>query len=236
MSGNFAGNGRKAQWGAMGAWLSRGGGRGGKMRRFAFDCPPSILASATTIIMSDINLLNLGSLGGSATALISTFYFWLVRANRERPQLQPYLVHEIEGTWPTIVRDSYCRVPEGHVLSRYFVRLAVANYSSLPNAVLRAKASIKMRDGSWKPADTRVGEGHSLPANVAPMTTAPLDLRLEIVVPGSLEGTGTAERNANAFSCIANPAEIRVELIALGEKKFRADLKNFDPNPETSPA
>jgi len=156
----------------------------------------------------------------SVLAMLSTFYFWLVSSKKERARLKTYLVEmpHFGGHfgWQRDTDNDQGGAPGVYRLA-YF-RLAVANYSSLPNAILGYSFSVKAKDGSWKNApvyhrynDLKTSE---LPLNIPPLQTVPLEVWLRIWVDDPEEKTGF-------FSAIAEPAEVKVELHPLG---LRTDL------------
>ena len=68
------------------------------------------------------------------------------------------------------------------------VKTVVANYSTLPNALLGVDASVKMRDGSWQPAETRLDPKTPLPINVPSLHTVRLDLVVTLAAIGIVAG------------------------------------------------
>ena len=182
----------------------------------------TLLAAANGASIDPTSML---SLGGSAMAVISTFYFWLVRANKESASLKAYLVKPIDAHWPMRVGGG----SEGMVASRYQLHLAVANYSSLPNAMIGYRVDVKMPDGQWKELKLDT-ESLPVPANIGPMSTIGISLFGDISVPGSLDGTGTRDREVGAHKAIARPPQFRVELKSLGEKKFVTQIVDHHPH------
>src|SRR5436190_7755751 len=120
------------------------------------------------------------SLGVSISTALATFYFWIVKAKQEQPRLKIYQADpQIAGH-----AASSC----GETIKLVFdVKAVVANYSILPNAVLGANAWVKMREGSWQPADARLDPKTPLPLNLAPLQTVRLDVGLTLAVPALVE-------------------------------------------------
>jgi hypothetical protein len=153
------------------------------------------------------------SLVGSGFATASTLYFWLIRANRERPQLKTYLTSPFDASFLAGSGDT--------MRSQFYVKAVVANYSTLPNAILGARTWVKARDGSWQLATTIFPEKNQVPCNLAPLQTVPLQITTTIVVPAPAEGTPRpASQREAAFQSVAQPVEIKVELRCLGDKHF----------------
>jgi len=98
-----------------------------------------------------------------------------------------------------------------------YFRFAVANDSSLPNAILGYTFWVKAKDDTWMvaPVYPRFDniESSELPINVPPLQTIALDVWLRIWVDVPEEKTGF-------FSAIASPAEVKVEPRPLGDKTF----------------
>ena len=157
------------------------------------------------------------SFGVSVVTALFTFYFWLIKARRERPCLKIYQADPQLGGFA----QSSCTDPVKLVFE---VKSVVANYSSLPNALLGVEAKVKMRDGSWQDAETRLDPKTPLPINIPAMQTMRLDVSLTIAVPAVPEGQAcrnTQETFAlyrNRF--VAQPLEVNIGLVTLGEKLF----------------
>jgi len=157
------------------------------------------------------------SMGISITTALITFYFWVVKARREQPRLRIYQAEPQLGGHA----QSSCADPVKLVFE---VKSVVANYSTLPNAVLGVLAAVKMRDGSWQEAETRLDPKTPLPLNIPPMQTLRLDLALTIAVPAVAEGEACKNTN-ETFAlyrqrCVSQPLEVKIALKTLGEKLF----------------
>src|SRR5947209_17265357 len=100
----------------------------------------------------------------STVSALATFYMWAVRARQERPRLKLCKAEPRFGGHA----HSSCADPVKLTLE---VRAVVANYSSLPNAVLGVRAWVRTREGSWRPAEAAVDPKNPLPLNVPPMQT-----------------------------------------------------------------
>jgi len=150
----------------------------------------------------------------SVVAAGSTFYFWLVKNSAERARLRSYLVvAPAEPAHLGWTRD----VDQGPLYLAY-LRLAVANYSALPNALLACRFTVKGKDGSWLPLQLRPRWNNlasfELPLNLPAMQTVPLDTWLQLK-----PGAGAEEGNG-FLRYVASPVQFRIELTCLGEKQF----------------
>lgn len=175
------------------------------------------------------NVSELVSLGGSAIAVISTFYFWLVRAKGERPHLVIHPIGHLTGfaMMASDDGDTYRRLggPPERTFLKYGLRLAIVNNSSLPNALLDARVWIEMADGKWRLMDVAHPEpGESLfPVNLGPLTTHGVVLAL---ATGGFElaDTSFAGRDAAGGDALPRRVPIRVELTGLGDRKFKYEF------------
>src|SRR6185369_694882 len=65
-----------------------------------------------------------------------------------------------------------------------YLRLAIANYSTLPNALLGCRFTVKGKDGAWLPLQLRARWNNlasfELPLNLPSMQTVPLDAWLQL--------------------------------------------------------
>lgn len=160
------------------------------------------------------------SFGVSMTTAMVTFYFWIVKARREQPWLKIYQADpQVSGH-----AQSSCGDPVKLVFE---VKSVVANYSSLPNALLAVGAAVKLRDGTWLDAEARLDPRTPLPLNMAPMQTVRLDLIVTVALPAIPEGEG-CKNTHETFALyrqryLTQPLETRVTLKTLGERLF-ADL------------
>lgn len=103
-------------------------------------------------------------------------------------------------------------------ICRYaFFKLAIANYSSLPNAILGCRFFAKAKDGSWTPLSIYPSWDNissvEFPLNVPSMQTVSLQVWLEQKMPPGDEETGWLKN-------LSTPLELKVEMTALGERKF----------------
>ncbi|QDS99657.1 hypothetical protein [Adhaeretor mobilis] len=171
------------------------------------------------------------SLGGSLLALSSTAYFWLVRSNRERAQLQVHLVGEHWGNVPLPQEDpeayQRCRPGEGEVVAKYGVAVATVNNSSLPNALLKVRAWLQLADDHWQECFVRTWQDPEtslqLPLNLSPLTTAGMQLTLSLKIRGDFDG-GFQGRQESAMKALTDKPRVRIELAALQGKTFFSDL------------
>jgi hypothetical protein len=163
------------------------------------------------------------SLGVSICTAAATFFFWIVRVNRERPYLRIYPVEPQFGGYA----QSSCSDP---IKLTFDVKTIVANHSTLPNALLGVGAMIKMSDGSWREAETRIDAKTPLPLNIASLQTVKLELSLAVAVPAVPEGQA-CKNTHETFALyrdrfVAQPLQVKVGLKTLGEKLFANTLQS----------
>ncbi|MEM9827034.1 MAG: hypothetical protein AAF958_10620 [Planctomycetota bacterium] len=181
---------------------------------------------------------------GSAAALASTLYFWLVRANRERAKVVAMPVGPLTGTvLGNMDYETQRRVGfrDGHVCVKYWLELAILNHASLPNAIVGIRVWIKFRDPEkpfrslWHEMDVVSGEApipqeradpvvpRLLPINVGPQSTGTRRLALATLIPGDASGGFNAcERQAG--DALPHPVPIRVEITTLGQRTFMSEF------------
>jgi len=163
------------------------------------------------------SMMSLVSLGGSTASFFATFYFWLVKANRERPNLQPHVLDR-----EFFLGNSN---PDSRQIG-FKVGLVIANNSTLPNAVLGAKASLRGTKGQWVEVGyLSIDKQTSLPLNVPPMTTVLLRLLGHLTFPyaADLEDGNKAVGNY-LRKHIAEPRKLRVELHSLNDRRDAFEL------------
>ncbi len=163
------------------------------------------------------------SLGVSLCTAAVTFFFWIVKARREQPQLRIYPTDSPIGGYA----QSSCTDP---IKLTFDVKTIVANYSTLPNAVLGAQATIKMTDGTWREAETRIDPKTPLPLNIASLQTVKLDLSLAVTVPAVPEGQACKNTHETYAlyrdRFVAQPLQVKVGLKTLGGKLFADVLQS----------
>jgi hypothetical protein len=148
-------------------------------------------------------------------------YFWLVRARQERPRLEVCKAEPRFGGYA----NSSCGDP---IKLTFEVKVIVANYSTLPNALLGLTSWVKTCEGAWLEAVTTPDPKTPLPLNVPPLQTVRLNLTSTVALPVVPEGD--ACRNTNETFVLyrdrylAQPIEVKVELSALGNKPFTGVL------------
>lgn len=165
------------------------------------------------------------SLLASFFAVASTFYFWLVRANRERAKLAACVVTGMRGTMMMAMEDAvtFRRVAPGdnQIVLKYWLDLAIVNNSCLPNALLGIKVWVKFTDGRWHAMDVASAdpEADLFPQNIDPLTTAGMKLALATKWEGNVSG-GFRERECAAGDALPELVPVRVELQALQGQTF----------------
>ena|SRR5438105_4104316 len=176
------------------------------------------------------HLMSTVSLFGSAASAAATAYFWISRFRREQPNLRIYPAAQT----PDVILGVY----RGETRSLQFKTSAVvANYSSMPNAVISVELGMKRRDGSW--ADIAIVRAAGLPLNVPPMTTARLELEWSVMLPSLAPAEALrANEITNAYleHYYATPAKFGVSIWALGETEFRAVLPLAGERSAVTPA
>lgn len=167
---------------------------------------------------------------GSALALLSTAYFWFVRANRERMSVTAHPVASMQGC--VLFNEDYetyqrVRPGDGEVCVKYLLDIAAVNNSSLPNSILGIRVWLRFDDEGWKEMDVRHEDPTQrlFPANTDPLSTAHLPLAIATAIPGSLKG-GFAERAAGAGDVLPVRPEVRIELKTLANKTFRCQFED----------
>jgi hypothetical protein len=154
----------------------------------------------------------------SMCSAVFTFYFWIMKARMERQKLKTYAAEPHVG--------GHAFSSHGDTIKLIFEpKLIVANYSSLPNALLGVRAWLATREGGWILAKATLDASTPLPINISPMQTVPLNLTATVDLPAIPEGEEC--RNTNATfrlyreRCFPQDLEIKLELTALCEKRFK---------------
>jgi hypothetical protein len=162
----------------------------------------------------------------SVGSAVVSGYLFLVKSQQERPQLRVFKAEpKIGGYAVSSSTDPVKLVFE--------VKAIVANYSSLPNALLGLRAWVKTREGTWREAEAVADPKTPLPLNLAPLQTVRLNLTATVAFPAV--PSGEACRNTNETFVlyrdhyIAQPVEVKVELGALGDKPFTEVLTSVKP-------
>jgi hypothetical protein len=163
--------------------------------------------------MTTEQLINFASLMGSGFATILTAYFWLVRSQRERPDLRFFLAAPLDANLSRARSGA-----DGRVDCGVFVKCVVANYSMLPDTLIKVRAKLLGRDGQWITCHVSTEEHTSLPINVPGMHSTLMQLILQFEAPGELSGSTTASRRETALDQLASPPRIQVELWGLSDK------------------
>ena len=163
----------------------------------------------------------------SMCSALFTIYFWITKARMERACLKTYPVEPHMG--------GHAFSSHGDPIKLIFEpKLIVANYSSLPNALLGVRAWLKTREGGWLPAKVAPDVSTPLPINVPPLQTVRLNLSVPVEVPACPEGEEC--RNTSATFRLYRdrflPAELelKLELTGLGETPFMTVVK-YPPKP-----
>jgi len=147
---------------------------------------------------------------GSAVSMLTTLYFWLVRMRQEQPCLKPYLADK--EFFLGMSRDGVRQIGVK-------VGVIVANYSVLPNAILGARLSIRLKDGWQEIGNLAFDKQTPQPFNIPPMQTVLLRLTGALSFPyqdALEEGSKTAANYLS--SCVAQPLEMKLELRHLNQR------------------
>jgi hypothetical protein len=157
------------------------------------------------------------SLAGSIFSVVLTVYFWFVKSRKERPNLRLYLADRefFLGTGTAEQRQLGLKMG-----------IIVANYSSLPNALLDVQLSLKKRDGTLlEVEDVKFDQQTPMPFNVPALQTVLLRVIGRVRFPAS----ATLEQDKNIGAAYANhflaePRAVQVEVKALNDKSFQDTL------------
>ena len=123
-------------------------------------------------------MMPMASFIGSAASMGVTGYFWLVKMNRERPQLQFEVVEHV----------SFVDVGPGTSDEQWLhfrLALVVVNNSSLPNAVLGTKVRVMPKQSAvWREAErVRPPRGSVFPLNLPALQSGLVTLEWEMPFP-----------------------------------------------------
>lgn len=175
------------------------------------------------------SLKTLFSVCASITALLSTALLWLVRFNREQPNLAVEQVSPLKAEFvvPHHFADLYqaLRPAKHEGLMMMWTDIAVINNSTLPNAILELEASVKLADGTWQSAHVQIGEKSQLPINLPPHSTGGIPVVLAIKRPFELAGTGNRERVELAVAELSPNREIRIRVRGVKNTAFNCTLR-----------
>jgi hypothetical protein len=167
--------------------------------------------------MEKTTMMPVLSMIGSALTALWTAYFWLVRVKRERPDLRPYIADQEMFLGNTVGETRQVGLKLG---------LIVANYSSLPNALLGVRLWLRQRDGGWLPIEGVTFDPKTpLPFNVPAMQTVLVRIAGRVAFPTADEIEGTPATLANYLERnVGAPREIGVELRGLGDYIATAEV------------
>ncbi len=157
------------------------------------------------------SLIAYGSLSGSVLSTVVTLYFWFVRARGERPNLRAYVIDREFFLGGSSAEKRQVGVKVG---------LVVANYSTLPNAILRAKLQGRTKTGAWLDvANLAFDKLTPLPFNLAPLHTVLLRLGGNFTFPYSApleDGNKTIGNYLREH--LTEPRLVRLELHSLNDR------------------
>jgi hypothetical protein len=147
---------------------------------------------------------------GSAASMLTTMYFWMVRVRKEQPCLKPYLSDK--ETFLGLSRDGIRQIG----LKIGFI---VVNQSVLPNVILGARVSIRLKDGWQEVGNLAFEKQAPQPFNLSPLQAVLLRLSGTLTFPyvDALEGSSAAAtKYLDAF--VADPWQIKLELRHLSNR------------------
>ncbi|MFO0967574.1 MAG: hypothetical protein U0793_18600 [Gemmataceae bacterium] len=144
------------------------------------------------------------SMAGSIASMLATVYFWRVRMRKERPALRPFVADKefFLGIGRADVRQIGVKLG-----------LIVANYSVLPNSILAARLSIRLRGGWYEVGQVAFDKQTPQPFNIPPMQTILLRLTGTLSFPyedALEEGAKTTSNYLHHF--VAQPVQMKLEL------------------------
>jgi hypothetical protein len=153
--------------------------------------------------------LSYAGAAGSAVSMLTTLYFWFVRMRNEQPRLKPFVADK--EFFLGLSRDNVRQIGIN-------VSIIVANYSSLPNAILGARLWIRQKDG-WLAVDNLTFDKQSpQPFNVAPLQTVLLRLNGTLSFPYRDEFEEGSKTMSNYLQALlAQPLEMKLQLRDLGD-------------------
>jgi hypothetical protein len=168
-------------------------------------------------MMDKSMMMPIFSMIGTALTALWTAYFWLVRVKRERPDLRSYVADQEVFLGNTVGESRQVGFKLG---------LIVANYSSLPNALLGVRLWLRQRDGDWLPVEAVTFDPKTpLPFNVPAMQTVLVRIAGRVAFPTADDIEGAPTTLANYLDRhVAAPREIGVELRGLGDYVATAEV------------
>ncbi len=162
----------------------------------------------------------------SGIACISTFYFWLVRSNQERPNLVVTATNRLAGSVVLVQEDSYPYHNlvhiDDHYWGRYSLELIVANRSALSDAILNIQVSVLLANNSWVTSHCRVDPETPMPLNLPPSTTQRVTLAMYLPVEKGAKNRQERIDSANAF--LHNDRLLRVCVTGLNKNSFEVEV------------
>jgi hypothetical protein len=162
-------------------------------------------------------MMPIASMIGSALTALWTAYFWLVRVKRERPDLRAYIADQEMFLGNAVEGNRQIGIKLGVI---------VANYSSLPNALLGIRLWLRLRAGGWLPIEGITYDAKTpLPFNVSAMQTVLVRMAGRVAFPTEDDIEGTPSTVANYLERnVAAPRLIGIELRGLGDYIATAEL------------
>ncbi len=164
--------------------------------------------------------MSLFGLFGSILTLVTTAYVWLTRLRNERPRLKAFLTEQ-----QFFPRRQVGEAREVGVN----LSVIVANHSTLPNALLGARAWFPGREGACLEVQgLAFDERTPLPINLPPLQTVLVRLRGWVSFPVS-EALEAGGAGAYLSHHLAEGRPLELELRALNGHRHRAVLAGAAP-------
>jgi hypothetical protein len=162
--------------------------------------------------------MSLLGLFGSILTMVTTAYVWLAKLRNERARLKAFLTEQ-----QFFPRRQVAEVREVGV----HLSVIVANHSTLPNALLGARAWLQGREGGCLEVQgLGFDERTPLPINLPPLQTVLIRLRGWVSFPVS---QGLEADSAYLSHYLADGRPLELELRALHGHRHRAVLRGTAP-------
>jgi hypothetical protein len=158
------------------------------------------------------------SMGLSIFATASSIVLWVLQFFDKQPNLKAY--------WVSLnrFRGHIYALDEDHDVQPLLLRVAVANHSASPDALLDIRFRVRTSEGQWVPSRpylylagcaeqvrSHVDEVTALPLNLPPKQTATVCRYLQIAFP----------KGVDFEAYVKEPFQVDVELISLSGPRFR---------------
>jgi hypothetical protein len=166
----------------------------------------------------DTDVATTVSLCLSILATASSVVLWFVQLYEKQPKLRAHWINLNR------FRGHIYGCTDAEDVQPLLLRLAVANHSASPDALLDVRFRVRSRDGVWLPSrpylylagcasdvTRHLDRVTALPMNLPPKQTVPLCRYLQIALP----------KGADFEAVVGEPLEVEVELLSLSGRRFR---------------